>query len=80
MWLRERRLCQIPLFTNTRADHWSLREAAWFPGLTVCPSAGHSKTTFPVTTLASGGMLVTALLATVWHTSVSKRFLAASMD
>jgi hypothetical protein len=65
---------------NSRADLWSLREAAWFPGLAVCPSAGHSKTTFPVTTLESGDRLVTALLATMWHTLVAKRFLTALME
>jgi hypothetical protein len=58
---------------HSRADSGSLREAAWFPGLAVCPSAGHSKPTFPLTTLASGGMLATTLLAAVWRTPVAKR-------
>ena len=37
------------------------------------PSAGHNEPTFPQATLSSDGMLVTALLATVWHTSVDKK-------
>ena len=37
------------------------------------PSAGHNEPTFPQATLSSDGMLVTALLATVWHTSVAKK-------
>ena len=65
-------LCLGATHRRSRADRGSLREAAWFPGLAVCPSAGHSKTTFPVTTLASGGMLVTALLVTVWRTAIAK--------
>ena len=36
------------------------------------PSVGHNEPTFPQDTLSSDGMLVTALLATVWHTSVAK--------
>jgi hypothetical protein len=47
--------------------------AAWFPDLAVCPSAGHSESTFPQATLSFDGMLVTTLLATVWHTSVDKK-------
>ena len=37
------------------------------------PSAGHNEPTFPQATLSSDGVLVTALLATVWHTSVAKK-------
>ena len=58
---------------RSRADSGSLREAAWFPGLAVCPSSGHNEPTFPQATLSSDGMFVTALLATVWHTSVDKK-------
>jgi len=72
----------------------SLRETAWFPGLAVCPSAGHSKSTFPVhcnhsvhsmqggfsAPLALGKTVAPALLADVWCTMIVTRLLATGTE
>jgi hypothetical protein len=77
---------------RSRAGRGPLREAAWFPGLAVCPSAGHSKPTFPVhcnqpayslqggpsAPLESGSTVAPALLADVWCTTIVSRLLAAA--